>query len=91
MQLENHSWIARFTRLQINETSLIQSYVCCLQGYFGMSSTEELEMAIETCKELILLAPPNSDKHKNLVKKLIQLRLKLQELKVPLCLAITDP
>ena len=39
-------------------------------------------MAIETCKDMILDAPPHSDKQKNLVKKLIQLRMKLQELKV---------
>ena len=47
-----------------------------------MSNTEELEMAIETCKDMILDAPPHSDKQKNLVKKLVQLRMKLQELKV---------
>lgn len=51
------------------------------EGYFGMSNTEELEMAIETCKDMILDAPPHSDKQKNLVKKLVQLRMKLQELK----------
>lgn len=39
-------------------------------------------MAIETCKELIITAQPHSDKQKNLVKKLVQLRMKLQELKV---------
>lgn len=47
-----------------------------------MSSTEEMEMAIENCKELIDQAQPHSDRHKNLVQKLVQLRLKLQELKV---------
>lgn len=47
-----------------------------------MSNTEELEMAIETCKDMILQAPPHSDKQKNLVKKLVELRMKLQELKV---------
>ena len=47
-----------------------------------MSSEEELELAIETCKDFIIRAPKDSDKQKNLVKKLIQLRLKLQELKV---------
>lgn len=39
-------------------------------------------MAIENCKELISRAQPHSDRHKNLVQKLVQLRLKLQELKV---------
>lgn len=51
------------------------------EGFFGMSSTEELEMAIKTCKDMIVKAQPHSDKQKNLVKKLIQLRMKLQELK----------
>ena len=58
---------------------------CIFQGYFGMSSTEELELAIETCKDMILLSQKDSDKQKNLVKKLVQLRLKLQELKVENC------
>lgn len=51
------------------------------EGHFGLSNTEELEMAIENCKELIGRAQPHSDRHKNLVQKLVQLRLKLQELK----------
>lgn len=45
-------------------------------------------MAIENCKELIGRAQPHSDRHKNLVQKLVQLRLKLQELKV---LVYTNP
>lgn len=49
-----------------------------------MSSTEELEMAIETCKDMIVTAQKDSDKQKNLVRKLVQLRIKLQELKVTL-------
>jgi Flp pilus assembly secretin CpaC len=47
-----------------------------------MSSTEEMEMAIENCKELVEKAQPHSDRHKNLVQKLIHLRMKLQEIKV---------
>lgn len=39
-------------------------------------------MAIEQCKEIILEAPEKSERRKNLVKKLVKLRLKLQELKV---------
>ncbi|WAR01533.1 DEFI8-like protein [Mya arenaria] len=52
-----------------------------LHGYFGMSGSEELELAIDTCKDLILRATKDSDKQKNLVRKLIQLRMKLQELR----------
>ncbi|KAL3841852.1 hypothetical protein ACJMK2_019949, partial [Sinanodonta woodiana] len=51
------------------------------EGYFGLSSTEELELAIGTCKDMIKESQPNSDKQKNLVKKLVQLRMKLQEIK----------
>lgn len=51
------------------------------EGHFGLSSTEEMEMAIENCKEMILNVPQDSDKQKNLVQKLVQLRLKLQEIK----------
>ncbi|XP_055957619.1 differentially expressed in FDCP 8 homolog A [Patella vulgata] len=51
------------------------------EGHFGLSSQEELELAISACKHLIKAVQPNSDKYKNLVKKLIQLRLKKQELK----------
>lgn len=63
----------------INHILILYLYI---QGHFGLSSTEEMEMAIENCKELIGRAQPHSDRHKNLVQKLVQLRLKLQELKV---------
>ena len=63
----------------INHILILCLYI---QGHFGLSSTEEMEMAIENCKELIGRAQPHSDRHKNLVQKLVQLRLKLQELKV---------
>ena len=66
----------------INHILILYLYI---QGHFGLSSTEEMEMAIENCKELIGRAQPHSDRHKNLVQKLVQLRLKLQELKVQLC------
>ncbi|XP_046555289.1 LOW QUALITY PROTEIN: differentially expressed in FDCP 8 homolog A-like [Haliotis rubra] len=51
------------------------------EGHFGLSSSEELDLAIENCVELIKLAPHNSDKQKNLIRKLVQLRMKKQELK----------
>ncbi|KAK3102757.1 hypothetical protein FSP39_013696 [Pinctada imbricata] len=51
------------------------------EGAFGLTNEEELEMVIDSCKAMIAEAPPNSDRVKNLVQKLIQLRLKLQELK----------
>lgn len=48
----------------------------------GFSSYEELENAISTCKQLIRQAPEKSQRKKDLVTQLVQLRLKLHELKV---------
>lgn len=59
---------------------VIYSSLC--QGAFGLSKQEELEMAIETCKEMISTAPDNSERKKRLVKKLVELRIQLHELKV---------
>ena len=47
-----------------------------------MSHVEELELAIDNCKDLIRTCGQGSDKQKNLVTKLVQLRLKLQEINV---------
>lgn len=63
------------------ELGLAEDHFSHPEGHFGLSSHEELEMAIENCKEMISKAQPHSDRMKNLVQKLIQLRLKLQELK----------
>ena len=52
------------------------------QSFMGFSSNEELENAIETCRETILRLPKDSEDRKMLIKKLIQLRLKLLEEKV---------
>ncbi len=58
------------------------SVINLLQGSFGLSTLEELELAIENCKQLVLQAPSRSDRKKALTHKLIQLRLKLSEAKV---------
>ncbi|XP_071120804.1 differentially expressed in FDCP 8 homolog isoform X1 [Mytilus edulis] len=63
------------------ELGLAEDHFSHPEGHFGLSNHEELEMAIENCKEMISEAQPHSDRMKNLVQKLIQLRLKLQELK----------
>ncbi|KAL8609082.1 hypothetical protein ACOMHN_033675 [Nucella lapillus] len=63
------------------ELGLAEDHFSHPEGHFGFSKTEELEMAIDNCKGLIRKASPNSDRQKNLVQKLVQLRLKLQELK----------
>lgn len=57
------------------------------QGSFVASDIEQLKLAIEECKKLILELPEHSERQKDTVVKLIHLRLKLQELKV----GITQP
>ncbi|XP_053721273.1 differentially expressed in FDCP 8 homolog isoform X1 [Synchiropus splendidus] len=52
-------------------------------GSFVASDIEQLKLAIEECKKLILELPEHSEKQKDTVVKLIHLRLKLQELKDP--------
>ena len=54
----------------------------------GFTNDEELENAIETCKERIKSLPPDSEERKHLVIKLVQLRLKKHELKVCLRLRL---
>ena len=56
--------------------------VLLLQGSFVASDIEQLKLAIEECKKLILELPEHSERQKDTVVKLIHLRLKLQELKV---------
>uniref|UniRef100_A0A3B5LW22 Differentially expressed in FDCP 8 homolog n=1 Tax=Xiphophorus couchianus TaxID=32473 RepID=A0A3B5LW22_9TELE len=52
-------------------------------GSFVASDIEQLKLAIEECKKLILELPEHSERQKDTVVKLIHLRLKLQELKDP--------
>ncbi|KAH9500030.1 Differentially expressed in FDCP 8 [Bulinus truncatus] len=63
------------------ELGLSEDHFSHPQGHFGLSCTEELELAIDNCKEMIRDAIPASEKQKNLIMKLVQLRIKLQELK----------
>ena len=48
----------------------------------GVSTSEELRHAINSCKDLINTAPEDSEEKNKLVSKLVQLRLKLQETQV---------
>ena len=77
-------WISvlQFFNIFIDLVLLVTWSYLIHQGHFGFSRTEELEMAIVNCKDLILKAIPNSGRQKNLVRRLVQLRLKLQEMKV---------
>ncbi|KAK0044475.1 differentially expressed in FDCP 8 [Biomphalaria pfeifferi] len=63
------------------ELGLSEDHFSHPQGLFGLSCSEELELAIDNCKEMIRDATPGSDKQKNLIMKLVQLRIKLHEVK----------
>lgn len=59
---------------------LSENYFSRPEGYFCFSTSEELEMAIDQCKKMIISVQDKSEK-KLLVTKLVQLRLKLQQIK----------
>lgn len=63
------------------ELGLTEDYFSHPEGHFGLSTVEELEAAIENCKSMIQSAKENSERQKKLVKKLIELRMKFQEVK----------
>ncbi|KAM7039955.1 differentially expressed in FDCP 8 homolog isoform 2-T3 [Molossus nigricans] len=54
-----------------------------LKGLFLASDIQQLQQAIEECKQMILELPEHSERQKDAVVRLIHLRLKLQELKDP--------
>ncbi|XP_047098250.1 differentially expressed in FDCP 8 homolog A isoform X1 [Schistocerca piceifrons] len=45
----------------------------------GLTSVEELTKAVEQCKDMVLESPERSEERKWLVRRLIELRLRLQE------------
>ncbi|XP_071480007.1 differentially expressed in FDCP 8-like [Diadema antillarum] len=51
------------------------------EGFFGFSKVEELEMAIENCKDAVRTTKEHSEQRRKLVAKLVQLRLKLLQIK----------
>ncbi|XP_077993669.1 differentially expressed in FDCP 8-like [Glandiceps talaboti] len=63
------------------ELGLTEDHFSHPEGYFGFTMVEELQLAIENCKEMVMEASEHSEKRKELIKKLVQLRMKLQELK----------
>ncbi|XP_048648459.1 differentially expressed in FDCP 8 homolog isoform X7 [Marmota marmota marmota] len=52
-------------------------------GLFLASDVQQLQQAIEECRQVILELPEQSEKQKDAVVRLIHLRLKLQELQDP--------
>lgn len=63
------------------ELGLSEEHFSNAEGPLGYSTIEELQTAIEDCKAMILESEENSAKRKRLVVRLVQLRLKLQEIK----------
>ncbi|XP_022694698.1 differentially expressed in FDCP 8 homolog isoform X2 [Varroa jacobsoni] len=62
--------------------SINEEHFAGLEGIFSSINTEsELELAIEKCKQMILDSEEHSDKRYNLIRKLIDLRWKLQEMR----------
>ena len=53
-----------------------------LQGPLGFNCAEDFEIAIEQFKEMVMKLPENSAKRKRLVQNIIDLRMKLQDMKV---------
>nr|XP_039252548.1 differentially expressed in FDCP 8-like [Styela clava] len=67
--------------VSLAELGLTEDYFAQPDGGLGMSSSEELEAAIENCKKMILELPEDSVRRKKFVSKLVQLRMKFLELK----------
>lgn len=64
------------------EPSFVLVLLDPFQGSLIAPDIEQLKLAIEECKKLILELPEHSERQEDAVVKLIHLRLKLQELKV---------
>lgn len=76
-------WVLLFRKKKhYNDYWLTFALIRLFQGSIVASDIEQLKMAIEECKKLILELPEHSERQKDTVVKLIHLRLKLQELKV---------
>jgi len=63
------------------ELGLAEDHFSQPEGSFGLSTLEELDLAIRSCQDLIFAASENTERRKSLVHKLVQLRLKKQEAK----------
>ncbi|KAG8183615.1 hypothetical protein JTE90_025166 [Oedothorax gibbosus] len=64
------------------ELGLSENHFSRPEGYFGFSTSEELKMAIGNCEEMIK-SDVDYTRKKHLVAKLVQLKLKLQEIQRP--------
>uniref|UniRef100_H2YN40 Phorbol-ester/DAG-type domain-containing protein n=1 Tax=Ciona savignyi TaxID=51511 RepID=H2YN40_CIOSA len=58
---------------------LTEDYFSHPGNRLGLSSHEELQIAIESCREIIMRLPETSKRREKLVERLVELRLKLQD------------
>nr|CAB3237310.1 differentially expressed in FDCP 8 homolog B [Phallusia mammillata] len=63
------------------ELGLTEDYFSHPEGHLRLYTAEEIEIAIDQCKEMILKVPETSGRRKKLVKNLVDLRMKLQDIK----------
>lgn len=74
-------WEQNILEMITDTLNVEEDYFAQPEGFFGYSRDEELEQAIQKCKERVMNTPEDSEKRHSLVQKLVQLRLKRQELK----------
>ncbi|XP_029464199.1 differentially expressed in FDCP 8 homolog isoform X5 [Rhinatrema bivittatum] len=68
---------------RVMDLGLAEDHFSRPEGLFLASDVQQLQQAIEECKQAILELPEHSERQKDAVARLIHLRLKLQELKDP--------
>ncbi|XP_072013027.1 differentially expressed in FDCP 8-like [Amphiura filiformis] len=70
-----------FAEITNEDLGIAEDHFSQPEGFFGYSKVDELEFAIENCKDLVKSTTEHSDQRRELVTKLVQLRMKLMELK----------
>nr|XP_033798653.1 differentially expressed in FDCP 8 homolog isoform X2 [Geotrypetes seraphini] len=68
---------------RVMDLGLAEDHFSRPEGLILASDIQQLQQAIEECKQMILELPEHSERQKDAVVRLIHLRLKLQELKDP--------
>ncbi|XP_033124767.1 differentially expressed in FDCP 8 homolog B-like isoform X2 [Anneissia japonica] len=74
---------SQFADITDEDLGLSEDHFSRPEGFFGYSKVEELELAIENCKEMVRKSDEHSEQRRTLVNKLVQLRMKLLEVKFP--------
>ncbi|XP_071957898.1 differentially expressed in FDCP 8-like [Antedon mediterranea] len=73
----------QFANITDEDLGLAEDHFSRPEGFFGYSKVEELELAIENCKVMLQKSDEHSEHRRALVNKLVQLRMKLLEVKYP--------